>query len=249
MSINFTVKLAGTPIGVRALYPQTAEFCRKYICDAPALFRVEVNEEDIAHEREYAAKESKVQGLSPATYGDEYLETLAVYRKIADRMPGFDSLLVHGSALALDGNGYLFSAVSGVGKSTHVALWRALFGERVSMVNDDKPLLLLQEDQVMVCGTPWNGKHHLGANLMVPLKGICFLQRADSNEIRSLNPREGYAKLLSHSYRPRLAEQAVKTLRLVEEIVQRVPLYELNCNMDPSAAQVALDGMEGGRSK
>ena len=80
-----------------------------------------------------------------------------IYRKIADALVDDGVILYHGSVIAVDGQGYLFTAKSGTGKSTHTALWRELFGERAVMVNDDKPLLRVKDDQVTVYGTPWNG--------------------------------------------------------------------------------------------
>jgi serine kinase of HPr protein (carbohydrate metabolism regulator) len=60
-------------------------------------------------------------------------------------MPYYDTFLFHGSAIAVDGVGYLFTAKSGTGKSTHARLWRELLGARAVMVNDDKPLLRVTE--------------------------------------------------------------------------------------------------------
>ena len=108
---------------------------------------------------------------------DEYLETLAVYRKIAEKMIDYDTILFHGSVIAVDGIGYLFTAKSGTGKSTHTRLWRELFGERAVMVNDDKPLIKVSENGIIVYGTPWDGKHRLSTNTFVPLKGICFMSK------------------------------------------------------------------------
>ena len=64
------------------------------------------------------------------------METLAVYRKMAD----YDTVLLHGSAIAVDDEGYFFTAKSGTGKSTHARLWREMLGDRAVMINDDNRL-------------------------------------------------------------------------------------------------------------
>ena len=64
-------------------------------------------------------------------YSDIYLETMAVYRKIEDKLLDYDTILFHGSAVAVDGVGYLFTAKSGTGKSTHTRLWREMLSEIV----------------------------------------------------------------------------------------------------------------------
>ena len=38
------------------------------------------------------------------------------------RMPVYDTFLFHGSAIAVDGAAYIFTAKSGTGKSTHARL-------------------------------------------------------------------------------------------------------------------------------
>ena len=98
-------------------------------------------------------------------------------------MISYDTILFHGSVIAVDGIGYLFTAKSGTGKSTHTRLWREYFGDRAAMVNDDKPLLKITDSSVIAYGTPYNGKHRLGTNISVPLKAICILTRAADNHI------------------------------------------------------------------
>lgn len=239
----FSIKLAKVPIMVCSLFSTTAEFCRDYFTEDAPLFRIETTPEDITFERKKSAREDAVEGIPTRHFSDEYLETLAVYRKIAEMMPTYDTILFHGSAIAVDGAGYLFTAKSGTGKSTHARLWRNLFGDRAVMVNDDKPLLQVTEQGVFVCGTPWDGKHRLSNNLSVPLKGICLLERSTDNEISPVSFREGYPVLLQQSYRPANPIALRKTLCLLDQIGQQVPLYHLRCNMMPEAAQIAYNGM------
>ena len=86
-----------------------------------------------------------------------------LYTKICKKILGdYDGFFFHSSALALDGEGYLFTALSGTGKSTHTRNWRKLFGERVTMINDDKPIIRRIDGRFFVCGTPWMGKSDIG---------------------------------------------------------------------------------------
>lgn len=137
-----------------ARYPWLEEQCREYETEPGAKsIRIAVTEEEI--DRENVFKE---------TYSRGYLESLAVYRKISEAVLDHDAFLFHCSAVAVDGEAYLFSAPSGTGKSTHTRLWRERFGERAVMINDDKPLIRMEEGTFYVYGTPWNGKHHLSVN-------------------------------------------------------------------------------------
>ena len=133
---------------------------------------VKITPEDIETEREQ----------TPA-YADDYLDILAVYRKIAEAMPEWGTVLMHGSAIAVDDEAYLFAAPSGTGKSTHAGLWRRFWGDHTVMANDDKPLFYLSEESIIVFGTPWNVEHHLGENISAPLRAVCLFERGTENTI------------------------------------------------------------------
>jgi hypothetical protein len=145
--------------------------------------------------------------------------------------------------VAVDGQGYLFTARSGTGKSTHTRLWREAFGTRAVMVNDDKPLLRIGQKGATAYGTPWDGKHRLSSNMAVPLRGLCILERADKNHICPVTFQQALPMLLQQSYRPPQPERLARTLALVEKLGRSVPLYRLGCNMDIEAAYVAYEGM------
>lgn len=243
MPTEFHIAIAGQVVGVSALFVETREFCREYLTDAAADFSVAVTPEDIRFEREKSDREAIVEGHKPVAYSDEYLETLAIYRKIAVGLLEYDTLLFHGSVIAVDGVGYLFTAKSGTGKSTHTRLWRQVFGPRAVMVNDDKPLLKITPKGVTAYGTPWDGKHRLSTNISVPLKAICVLTRSETNKIDKIDKKAAFAMLCQQSYRPSEPAALAKTLTLVDRLGSTMSLYRLGCNMEPEAAQTAYDGM------
>lgn len=238
-------KIAGIVIEVNWLYEKVHEYCRDYLTDEPVDFSVTITPEDITFEREITAQEYAYEGLPLPDFSQGALEETAVYRKIAEKMPDYDTFVFHGSVIAADGIGYLFTAKSGTGKSTHTRLWREYLGDRAVMVNDDKPLLKVTDEGVIAYGTPYNGKHRLGANISVPLKAICILERDQENHIECITKAQAYAMLLQQVYRPQDAAQMAKTLQLVDKLAEHVELYRLGCNMDISAAEVAYNAMKG----
>lgn len=243
---TFTIQLAGLTVGVRGLSGSLKTFCRDYLSDAESSpdFTVELLDSDITREQQRSDAEAEVEGIPPRRWPTSYLETLALYRRIAEQAPFFDTILFHSSAIAVEGEGYLFTARSGTGKSTHTRLWMERFGERAVMVNDDKPLLRICEDSTTVYGTPWDGKHHLSCNLAVPVKAICLLQRAETNHIRQIRPEEAYAMLLQQTYRPQDPAALSRTLELLDRMIGQVRLFRLGCNQNPDAALVAYAGMQ-----
>lgn len=235
-NIRFVVKLADTPIEARVLYESTRQFLREYLTEETAAFFVAVTEENIAYERQKADPKYH--------FTDAYLETLALYRQISAGLLDYDTLLFHGSAIAVDGQAYLFTAKSGTGKSTHTALWRKRFGARAVMVNDDKPLLRMTEQGVTVYGTPWDGKHRLSSNIAVPLKAVCILERDTKNHIGAVSPRDAWPMLMQQSSRPSDPAKLSQAMRLLDVLVAKTGIYRMGCNMEPEAAETAYRGMQ-----
>lgn len=238
-------KIADRVVEINSIYEEVQKFCADYRCSDNPDFSVTISQSDIDFEREKSAAEDKKEGIPTRVFSDSYLETLAVYRQITEYLLDDDILLFHGSVIAVDGEGFLFTAKSGTGKSTHTRLWREYFGERAFMVNDDKPLIRLTADGAVVYGTPWDGKHRLSTNTSVPLKGICILERSEQNHIEKITRKDAYAMLMQQTHRPGNAVKMAKTLTLIDRLGENVSLYRLGCNMDISAAEVAYNGMKG----
>lgn len=238
-------RMAERNIGIESLYERVHTRCAAYRTEGKPDFVVRTTPADIAREREQSAREDEREGLPVQPMRDEYLEELAVYRKIAEQMPACDTFLFHGSAVAVDGQGYLFAAKSGTGKSTHARLWQQLLGDRLTYVNDDKPLIRIAPEAAMVYGTPYDGKHRLSRDVAVPLQAMCFLQQGPENSIRTCSVRKAFPRLLQQAYTPQDQEALRRTVGLLQALTERVKFYELTCNMDLSAARVAFEAMGG----
>ena len=174
----------------------------------------------------------------------EYLSTGgSFYRQLLEH----DGMLLHASAVVLDGRAYLFSAPCGTGKSTHTKLWLQLFGDRATILNDDKPALRLEDGAWYAYGTPWSGKHDISTNLRVPVAGICFLHRSGENTIAPFSGAPAIFSLLEQTARPASAELRQQLMVLLDKLFARVPVWQMGCNMDPRAALVSYEAMSAGR--
>lgn len=240
-----TYKIGGKVIEIDSIYEEVHNLCKDYKHCGYIDFSVKTSQSDIDFEREKSISEDKKEGIPVRNFPDSYLETLAVYRKIAEHMIEFNTILFHGSAVAVDGAGYLFTAKSGTGKSTHTRLWREYFGERAVMVNDDKPFLQITESGVFIYGTPWDGKHHLSSNISVPLKAICILGRAENNHIEKITKSAAYPMLLQQTHRPMNAEKMKMILKIINIISDNVALYKAGFNMEIESAEKAYNTMKG----
>ena len=211
----------------------TEKLCKDYAIDSKSDIVISVTKEDIDYES------TKSEDNFP--FG--YLESLAIYRMIAESVLEFNTFLFHSSALEVDGEAYLFTAPSGTGKSTHAKLWKEFFKDRAVIINDDKPLLGFRRDGIYVYGTPWCGKHGLQTNKKVKIKAVCILEQGIENSIRQMTFSESYPMILNQTYRPNDKEKMIKTLELVNGFIECIPIYKLCCNISEEAVKVAYQGM------
>ena len=177
------------------------------------------------------------------TFSRTNLLFLEIYREICTYALAHDAFLMHCAVIEYEGRGYAFSAPSGTGKTTHIRLWRQVFGkDKVTIVNGDKPILRVFDDAVYAYGTPWCGKEGYNVNTRVPLCGLCFVERGKTNKIRPMSTEEAVPRLFGQIMvddSPDLARQ----MELADQLLEKVPCYLLSCNMEPEAARVAYDGM------
>lgn len=236
--MDFRIKLYKTVIEIHSLYDLVFRYCEEYLTqDSAAHITVTMTQADIDAERVFAAKE-----LGEAVpYTDRRLEINAVHRKIAIACVEQNMFMMHGSVVAVDNCAYMFTALSGTGKSTHTGLWlKNIPGSFI--VNGDKPFLHV-DDEVTVFGTPWCGKEHLHTNTAVPLKAIVLLERGTENEIAEISFQEAFPTLLAQSFRSADQQHLSMTLMLMQKAAQSLRFYRLKCNMEDDAALVAYNAL------
>lgn len=232
-------KFADIPVKVIYRGAYFSRNCADYLSEESIpKFDICITDEDIAYEREHSEGDVK--------YSKAYLEYIAVYRKFCEKAVEHGVILCHGSVVEVDGNAYMFTAPSGTGKSTHTRLWREYFGDRAVMINDDKPLLRFEDDGIYVYGTPWDGKHHLSTNKRSKLAGICFLKQDKENSIRKIDAQESLTLLMSQIYRPKNTEALMKTFDYMDELINRMPIYQMGCTISEEAVQIAYNAMSEG---
>lgn len=172
----------------------------------------------------------------------EYLCTGgSFYRQLID----FEGLMVHASAVVMDGKAYLFSAPCGTGKSTHTQLWLKAFGDRAAILNDDKPALRCEDGVWYAYGTPWSGKYDINLNMKVPMAGIAMVERAESNSIEPFTGAKAIFALLEQTARPAGMDARGKLLEILDRLLTQVPVWKLRCNMEENAAVVSYEAMRG----
>ena len=102
------ILLAGTAVGFQNRYPDLEWMCRGYESALPPELTIRVTQEELEEERKKQEE----------AFSDGYLETVCCYRKAANRLLSRDTFVLHGSVVELNGEGYVFLAPSGGGKTT-----------------------------------------------------------------------------------------------------------------------------------
>ena len=206
-------KIAEIPILINPVTPQTERRLLPYLSDSAEFeFDASVSMEEI---EEYTAK-SKTPCLP-------YLaEDALVLTKISrEVLSSYNGCFFHSSCLELDGEGYLFTALSGTGKSTHTANCR-----------------------YYVCSTPWMGKSDIGCNMISPIKAVYVLKRGKENTAAASTPAKQIRQLMEATLLPDSKENMVRLLTLFDDLFLHVKLIELYCTPGIESARVAYEAAQ-----
>ena len=155
-----------------------------------------------------------------------------------------DTLMVHASVVAHDGGAYMFLGRSGTGKSTHSSLWLEHIADTY-LLNDDNPVVKVEDGKVNIYGSPWSGKTPCYKNEVLPLKASVRLSQAPHNVIRRLPLLQAYASLMPACSCMRWDRKSTDALhKTVEKVVSLIGGWHLECLPDADAANVCHDAVK-----
>ncbi len=229
-------KIADLFIGIDTDSAFTKEYLKDYLTDSCECdFSVTVNDQMIAYEKQIA--------IEPVP--QPYYEITAILREICKViLEKYNGFFLHCSCLEYNGNAYVFTAKSGTGKSTHTRLWRKVFDNKVTMINDDKPIVRYIDDKFYIYGTPWNGKHSISNNIKAPIKAIFYLHQHKENKVIKCDPISSITKILSQTVLPDDKAVMNNLLDMIEKLVTKTPIFDLYCNISEDAVHTALNAIK-----
>lgn len=156
--------------------------------------------------------------------------------------------VLHASAISYNDKAVLFSADSGVGKSTHTRLWQNHFGKNnVHIINDDKPALR----HSLEIHLPYTERHlaetaNENENIKAPLHAVVFLEQCEHNAMKKLTAKEALPYFLYNLPQySKHAERMNTLLSLLDILLKTTPVYLLSCTPDKSAAILAEQTLFG----
>ncbi|MBR1762152.1 MAG: hypothetical protein IJ731_02145 [Eubacterium sp.] len=234
--MEFCVEFSNLNIKVSSIYDYTYNFCKEYLSDKSPDFEVATTEEKIS-------KEIEVSDFNPPR---GYAESICIYREIAEKIPEFNRCVFHGAVVEYDGSGYIFTAPSGTGKTTHIMLWKKYLGEKCCVVNGDKPILNIEKNGVTAFATPYAGKEGMQNHSSAPVKGICLIKRGKENRIERVSAGKYLTEIIPQVYMPKSPAAAIKTLEMLDDLLKIVPLYVLYCDISEKAFKTSFEALTKG---
>lgn len=152
----------------------------------------------------------------------------------------FGGLILHSSVVNWQGNGILFSAPSGTGKSTQADLWEKYKGS--CTINGDRAGIRKANGVWNAYGLPFAGTSGIYRNELVPIKAIVLLKQAPVNSITPVTTMEAFRKLMPECSARRWNPDFMdRLIGILSALVQAVPVYLLECRPDEEAVQVLYD--------
>ncbi len=233
--MKFVMSIAGVAMEVEHRHPYIARLCRDFLSDAEPVFSVFVTDELMDAER----------AMTNESFPEAVLESTCLQRQITQKLVAHGIILIHSAVIAVDGEAYVFAAPSGVGKSTHIRLWKDVFGDRAVIVNGDKPFFSFEGEQLIAHGAPWCGKEGWGANISAPVKAIGLLDRGEQNSVARATGRDAISRIFSQVLLPQNPADLSRFIDVLDHVLCAVPAYCLKVNMEKEAALITYAGMQG----
>lgn len=156
----------------------------------------------------------------------------------------FGRIAVHSSSIIYKNKTFLFSAPSGVGKTTHINQWDAANIDH-QIFNGDVCMCYLKDGIPYAGGLPWSGTSESYTNKNIPLGGVTFLKQGCNNEIRQLKLSDAALNLIARCLSPNWNRALVSnSMDIVEALVPNIISAALSCNISPEAALTVQDFLE-----
>lgn len=158
-----------------------------------------------------------------------------------------DMYVIHSASILYNGQAWLFSALSGTGKSTHTNLWHKLYG--TPFLNGDLNLLAFEDGKPVVKGIPWCGTSGIFTTETYPLGGIILLARDKTNHVEELSYQNQVLGIQMRFISPKWnAKQTSESIDFAERIAKSARIARLYCNMEDEAAEVCRAWIDNGKS-
>lgn len=224
----FAPKLSNS-LTFKAYKDDTKTYYEHYMGDNNPPFMLMISDKNTPHHTEcyYVPFKNMTEFISGTFFMHIPLEQILAERK---------AFILHSSAIEYNGEGILFTAPSGTGKTTHANLW--VEHEGAEIINGDRTGIRCIDGKWIASGLPYDGSSRKFNPNIFPLKAIVVIRQGKENVIEPLRPAEAFRWILSETalyYWEK--ESADIVLEAIRNLVTEIPCYILHCRPDKEAVE------------
>lgn len=246
--MKFRLNLAGALVDVTTqydeYYPYFSPYLEKNTGTSPLIPPCLTNDRDVPSVRISPQRLQKTASIYQPDAPAYYVEYCELCPAISSAITVFDRIVFHAVSFIWKDRAWLITAPSGTGKSTHYCLWKLLCPDEIQIINGDKPIVYIENDEAFVTSSPWTGKENMSQRLTAKLGGIIVLEQSDSNEITRLTVHESAGKVFSQFLFDCNTEQEAKTACRIAEKMLKTPVWLLKNRGDIESAKLCRKTLE-----
>jgi hypothetical protein len=145
---------------------------------------------------------------------------------------------IHSASIVYQNMGIVFSATSGVGKTTHSNMWEEYYSTPI--LDGDITICRVLNDKAYVYGLPWCGSSGKFMNCKVELAGIVFLEQGLSNVVTILSRFDSAQWIFAKSFSPMWFREFIDLrLEIINNILSStIWCCKYTCEKNKSAVDV-----------
>ena len=165
---------------------------------------------------------------------------------VQELLAQYDAVLLHSSRVEADGRAIVFSAPSGVGKTTQARLWEQYAGARI--VSNDRTIVRRIKGRFVTSGFPVDGSDPVLDPAIIPLVAVVLLRQGTENRAQRLPAGRALALLMEQTSVHRWDGAGISQAMLFwSDLLAEYPAILLTCRPDEGAVRCLQAALKEGR--
>jgi hypothetical protein len=146
-------------------------------------------------------------------------------------------VVLHGAAVEYSGKGFIFTGISGAGKTTQAHLWQKY--RNALIINGDCPAIRITDGIASLYGTPWCGTSGESINRRVHLSAVVVVKKGDTNSISELNGNSAFLALLANVLHSSFDKETLDlSIQNLKTFVNYIRVFEFTCTISEEAVKI-----------
>lgn len=147
-----------------------------------------------------------------------------------------NDIMIHASGVDSNGSGYLFSGISGKGKTTMAHLWKE---SGAKIIHDDRLILRKESDGYYMHNSPVYDNE---VAMKCHPDRIFIIEHGDENKLVRLNETNAVSRVLANCIQHNWGTETItRLLGSVSDLCSEIPVYKLFFRPDKDAIDYILD--------